>query len=179
MTIAVTSRSAAEKMVRSKSEAASIGAIVSIFTPPESRFAAWGKCSPLTRSGRRVPRIDVSFDDSKHVAVDIYPPTAADVDRLLAWADEPVGAVALSTDRTLLVHCDAGVSRSSACAIAILVKHGIGCEEALHVVDRACAAGMWPNGEVIALADAALDQGGRLIAAVDDFKAALRGRLVY
>jgi len=71
--------------------------------------------------------------------------------------------------RRLLIHCHAGVSRSTALAYAILVdRHGARADEAalleeiLALRPQAC-----PNRLVVRHADALLGRGGRMVAAVE------------
>lgn len=71
--------------------------------------------------------------------------------------------------RRLLIHCHAGVSRSTALAYAILVhRHGAAGDEPrlleriLEIRPQAC-----PNRLVVRYADALLGCGGRMIAAVE------------
>jgi predicted protein tyrosine phosphatase len=62
----------------------------------------------------------------------------------------------------VLIHCHAGVSRSTAIAIAILIQHGMSVGDAFDKVleVRDCA---WPNAEIIALTDVHFGLGGSLI----------------
>ncbi len=64
-----------------------------------------------------------------------------------------------------LLHCMAGVSRSTAAALIALALDADGRErEAAHAL-RHAAPHAWPNGRIIEVADALLGRGGRLIAA--------------
>ena len=75
-------------------------------------------------------------------------------------------AMALCPSPHLLVHCHAGISRSTAAAVALLVQRRPGAErEAFQWVSRARPVA-WPNARMIALADVALDLGGALTAAL-------------
>jgi predicted protein tyrosine phosphatase len=67
----------------------------------------------------------------------------------------------------ILIHCRAGISRSTAIAISILCQHAPVGEEKL-VVDqvRAIRPVMLPNFLIIKLADEILQKQGKLIAAV-------------
>ena len=66
----------------------------------------------------------------------------------------------------LMVHCFAGVSRSSATA---LLAHFLTTDDAFASARalRAAAPHAWPNRRIVALADTVLDCGGRLREAVD------------
>ncbi|MBI3513971.1 MAG: dual specificity protein phosphatase family protein, partial [Proteobacteria bacterium] len=72
-------------------------------------------------------------------------------------------------DRRLLIHCYAGISRSTALAYAILIdRHGgVGDERRLleHLLEIRPQA--TPNRLMVRHADALLRRGGRMIAAVD------------
>ena len=67
----------------------------------------------------------------------------------------------------LLVHCHAGVSRSTASLVTILAEaqpqHD---EEAIFAEIRAIRPQAWPNSRMIAMADEVLARGGRLVAAL-------------
>ena len=81
-----------------------------------------------------------------------------------------------SEDR-ILIHCHAGVSRSTAIAIAVLIQHGVSVGDAVDkVVEiRDCA---WPNAEIIALADVHFGLGGSLIDHVKLWKMEQESKIV-
>ncbi len=64
-------------------------------------------------------------------------------------------------DWGLLTHCEAGISRSSAAAITMLVAAGYAPQVAFGLVRRACPL-MLPNRRMLRIADGLLDTGGRL-----------------
>ncbi|MBS0385776.1 MAG: protein tyrosine phosphatase [Proteobacteria bacterium] len=72
----------------------------------------------------------------------------------------------------LLVHCYAGISRSTATAFIAACAHNPGVDE--HEIAqalRSASAAAWPNRRFVALADAELGRGGRMrraIAAIGD-----------
>ena len=79
----------------------------------------------------------------------------------------------------LIIHCFAGVSRSTAAALAVLCAYNQGREEEAARVLRARAPHAFPNRRMIEFADDQLGCGGRLVEAVDglappDFLAPLR-----
>jgi predicted protein tyrosine phosphatase len=91
-------------------------------------------------------------------------PTVDDVRRLIGAAQ----SLASQTAGRVIIHCQAGISRSTAAAVifyAVLLGHGSE-EEAMA---RVLAAREYanPNRRMIALADALLEREGRLIAAVE------------
>lgn len=87
-------------------------------------------------------------------------PTMEHVENILAWAKQ------LPDDAILLVHCEAGVSRSTAAALAILVQHhGVDqidrCVDLLFGVRPESA----PNPLIAKYADKILNCNGKLITA--------------
>lgn len=66
-----------------------------------------------------------------------------------------------STDR-ILVHCHAGISRSSAVAISVLTQHGLEPFEAFGHVQRICKD-MYPNKLILRYADELLGLNNRLV----------------
>jgi predicted protein tyrosine phosphatase len=71
--------------------------------------------------------------------------------------------------KTLLIHCHAGVSRSTAAAYALACKHvGPHHEADLAIALRSRSAAATPNPLMIALADDLLARDGRMISAIRD-----------
>jgi len=82
---------------------------------------------------------------------------------------------------TLLVHCQAGISRSTATALLAYAAHFPGSVGGAASHLRQAAAYARPNPLIVALGDELLDMGGRLIEAVDAMgpaSLALQGRLI-
>lgn len=71
----------------------------------------------------------------------------------------------------LVIHCYAGVSRSTAAALAVLCSYNQGREDAAARVLRARAPHAFPNRRMIEFADDLLGCGGRLRAAVENMPA--------
>jgi predicted protein tyrosine phosphatase len=69
--------------------------------------------------------------------------------------------------RAMLIHCWAGISRSSAAAFAIACDHNPGYERAIADELRRRAAFVTPNRLMVELADNVLGRGGRMVDAVD------------
>ena len=70
-------------------------------------------------------------------------------------------------DTPLLIHCYAGVSRSTAIAFAALCFLAPGTSENEHAHElRTASPTATPNPRIVALADAALGRQGRMIAAI-------------
>lgn len=106
----------------------------------------------------------VDFESEKMAALfGVTPPAKNDVELLLEF-----GEICLASSRTgnthLLIHCLAGVSRSTAAAYALICQMlGSGSEEAAfkHILKiRPCAS---PNRLVIKYADQLLERKGAMI----------------
>lgn len=68
----------------------------------------------------------------------------------------------------ILIHCYAGISRSTATAFITACMHNPGIdEEEIALALRAASAVAWPNRRIVALADAALERNGRMTAAIN------------
>jgi predicted protein tyrosine phosphatase len=89
-------------------------------------------------------------------------PERWDVDLLLAFGRDAAAA----GGRRLLVHCHAGVSRSTAAAILLLAQRHEDrpANEAVAEVAR-LRPRAWPNLRLLELGDAALGRGGEIVAA--------------
>jgi predicted protein tyrosine phosphatase len=71
------------------------------------------------------------------------------------------------TSRAMLIHCWAGISRSSAAAFAIVCDRNPGYERAIADELRRRAAFATPNRLMVKLADAMLGRGGKMVEAID------------
>ena len=68
----------------------------------------------------------------------------------------------------ILIHCYAGISRSTATAFVTACVHNPRIdEEAIALALRAASPAAWPNRRIVALADAELGRGGRMTRAID------------
>jgi len=105
----------------------------------------------------------VHFDDNKH-EWQTNSPTEEQVSKILEWGKT------LPDDAILLAHCLAGVSRSTAASLALLVQyHGLDkIDECLKMLidirPQAC-----PNPIIIRFADKLLGCDGKLIEAVEGY----------
>lgn len=117
----------------------------------------------------RLPALPDAIERRLHIAVsDITAPTpnhtlaeAADIGSLLGF----VGA--WDRRHSLLIHCYAGVSRSTAAAFVALCALDPGQSEAAHARRlRSASPTATPNARLVALADAALERQGRMIEAI-------------
>ncbi|NJO16987.1 MAG: hypothetical protein HC877_14975 [Thioploca sp.] len=89
--------------------------------------------------------------------------TLADIQAILAFS------AGLTPHDKLLVHCGAGISRSTAVATGILCQHGLSPRIALNQVFsvRQCAT---PNPYIIALMDKALKLNGELTSVLQKYQ---------
>jgi predicted protein tyrosine phosphatase len=103
----------------------------------------------------------VLMDDIEHPAAGMTAPTAAMVERILAFAEGWEGV------SPMVVHCFAGVSRSTAAAFTLACARNPGADEgAIARALRAAAPHAQPNRRIVALADDILDRRGRMLEAV-------------
>jgi predicted protein tyrosine phosphatase len=71
-------------------------------------------------------------------------------------------------DAPILIHCYAGISRSTATAFITACAHNAGAhEEEIALALRTASSTASPNRRLIALADAELGRGGRMSRAID------------
>ena len=116
--------------------------------------------APLTKAPPH--RLDLRFNDIVEPRESLTPPTEADVAALLAFAASWDGT------RPLMVHCWAGVSRSTAAAYVIAcARTARGREEAWAARLRDAAPTATPNALIVAHADRLLDRDGAMIRAVE------------
>jgi predicted protein tyrosine phosphatase len=102
------------------------------------------------------------FHDVIDEAFGCTAPIRADVQRLLIlgerWRDTGV--------RHLLIHCHAGISRSTAAAAALLAQRHPGQEDDAFRCIAGIRSWSWPNSRMVEFADSLLGRKGRLIAAM-------------
>jgi len=127
--------------------------LVSLLSPTGE--AAW----PASDLGDAHLRL--AFHDIPEPREGYTAPDAALVARLLDFA------AGWDAARPMLVHCWAGVSRSTAAAFIVACQRGPErAERDIAQALRAAAPYATPNPLMVALADAALDRAGRMSAAV-------------
>jgi len=107
-------------------------------------------------------RLELRFHDVIEPRPEVILPGREDVARLLAFGRD----VARRPEPHLLVHCHAGVSRSTAAACLILAqaRPEQAADEAFAAV-AALRPQAWPNLRLIELGDVLLGRGGDLVAA--------------
>jgi predicted protein tyrosine phosphatase len=124
--------------------------------PDPQDFAAYGPHK----------RLVLRFDDIIDPAPNMLLPEREHVEALLRFGE---GLAAEGGDPLahLLVHCHAGISRSTA-SMAILLAEARpdGDEDAFFAEVRAIRPQAWPNSRMIGLADGLLGRNGRLVAAL-------------
>ena len=123
------------------------------------------------------------FDPARHLRVGVHDiaedeegmtaPTAPMVEQVLEFAR------GWDARAPMLIHCWAGISRSTASAFAIACQRNPGADElAIAMAMRLAAPHAYPNRRIVALADDLLGRGGRMIHAVEamgDYNNAMEG----
>jgi predicted protein tyrosine phosphatase len=129
--------------------------VLSILDPDWPEPTAFGAFEPHTRT-------TLYFHDAIEPAPAIVLPTRAHVEAILAFGRE-VGADL----RHLLIHCHAGISRSTA-AMAMILAQALPLQSEDAIADRLVVIRpqAWPNSRMIGFADELLGRHGRLSAAV-------------
>ncbi len=152
--VIIASRTQAERLLMSKSPGPTIRHMISIGAPGDPTPAGFELCA----TGIRLEFFDVSQDTGFE-----YGPKAWQVEQVIDFA-----RAIQNKGGKLLVHCEAGISRSSAAALTVFATWlGVGKEQ--EAVDRIYAAQpqAWPNSLFVELADELLGRDGALIAAVN------------
>ena len=101
--------------------------------------------------------LTLRFDDVIVTDGRLQAPSRADIDRLLAFDRGH------AVHDTLVIHCTAGISRSTAALVILLAQRRPGTEPAIFAELRAIRPKAWPNSLMIALADDLLGTQGRLM----------------
>jgi predicted protein tyrosine phosphatase len=148
--VVIADRTTAGKILCSPKQCAEFAFLISIGGPMEREPAGFRHVSK---------RLRLVFDDA--ATLEEGGPTPDDVERLIYFAR----GIDLTKGR-LLVHCQAGISRSSAAAIIVLaVLGGPGYErDAVAHVRRVHPSGR-PNVRMLELADTILETDGALLRA--------------
>lgn len=108
-----------------------------------------------------VERLHLALHDIAEPRDDLIAPSAATIADLLAFADAWDGA------RPLLLHCYAGVSRSTAAAFILACRLAPDRDEGeLARALRSLSPSATPNPLMVSLADATLGRDGRMVAAI-------------
>ncbi len=100
--------------------------------------------------------LQLAVNDVADPAFGEVPPGAHHIERLLSFGRDWSG------DAPMLVHCWAGISRSTAAAYILLCdRFGAGCESEVAKALRFRAPHAFPNALIVRLADEALDRHAR------------------
>jgi predicted protein tyrosine phosphatase len=122
--------------------------------PPD--FAAYGEHKRLT----------LRFDDIIHPMADMKLPERGHIEALLAFGSGLAGPDG-DPLRHLLVHCHAGISRSTASMAILLAESRPNADEdEIFAEIRRIRSKAWPNSRMITMADELLGREGRLLAAL-------------
>jgi predicted protein tyrosine phosphatase len=101
--------------------------------------------------------LTLRFDDVLVAYGGFRPPATDDIERLLAFdRDHQPGD-------TLVIHCTAGISRSTAAFAILIAQREPGAEATAFAHLRKIRPKAWPNSLMIALADDLLGAQGRLV----------------
>ena len=114
-------------------------------------------------------RVTLHFHDTLQPGPDLVLPTIENVETILGFGR---GLIADSERHHihLLVHCHAGISRSTAAMAILLAQAGPkGVEDRVFGQIQELRPQAWPNSLMIGLADELLGRKGRFLAALDRF----------
>ena len=136
--------------------AAGVTHVLSILDPDMPDPPAFAGFSPHRRLALR-------FHDIIETRPNCLAPQQADVERLLAFGHELIEGLPAH----LLIHCHAGVSRSTASAALILAQSRPDrpAREALEAVSQ-IRPRAWPNLRILEFGDELLGRNGEIVAAV-------------
>jgi predicted protein tyrosine phosphatase len=136
--------------------AAGVTHVLSILDPDMLEPPAFAAFAPHRRLALR-------FHDIIETCPNCFAPQRADVERLLAFGRELIE----ESPAHLLIHCHAGVSRSTASAALILAqtRPDRPALEALEAVSQ-IRPRAWPNLRILEFGDELLGRNGEIVAAV-------------
>jgi predicted protein tyrosine phosphatase len=105
--------------------------------------------------------VRLAFHDIAEARPGLIAPDIQTMQAILDFGRDEGGA------RAMLIHCWAGISRSSAAAFAIACDRNPGFERDIATELRGRAPAVTPNRLMVALADDLLQRDGRMIAAIE------------
>lgn len=112
-------------------------------------------------------RAIMHFHDIIDDAPDKIAPTRADVAEILTFGAGLAEESEKRTDGHLLVHCQMGISRSTAAMLMLLAQvYPDESEDALFARLREIRPQAWPNSRMVGFADDLLGRNGKLVAAL-------------
>ena len=124
---------------------------------------------PVFKSYDPHSRIVLRFDDVIADGEGYSAPTPDDVSGILSVGEQ---LIAQPVDH-LLIHCHAGVSRSTATAALLLAQRDPDDAGAVFQTIRAVRPRSWPNSRIVRMGDAQLGLGGRLVDGMTEHHAAV------
>jgi predicted protein tyrosine phosphatase len=142
---------------------AGVSDVLSIIDPATPEPEAFASFAPHRRRTLR-------FDDLQFETPGSLAPSEADVRAILEFGAE---LERRSDTAHVLVHCHAGVSRSSAAAALLMAQHNPGREEDAFMTLLELRPQAWPNSRVVEIADVLLERQGALGAALTAYRRAL------
>ena len=145
---------------------ASVTHVLSILDPHEPDPEA------LQRYGAH-RRLLLRFDDVVAPYTGFQAPAQSDVERLLEFGAQ---LPAEAHDGHLLIHCHAGVSRSTAAAGIVMAQHNPGRERDAFLAILELRPHGWPNSRMVEFADRLLGRGGALNEGLVAYRRALLSR---
>jgi predicted protein tyrosine phosphatase len=109
-------------------------------------------------------KLELRFHDVIHRNSGMIPPCEADVARLLTFGQDLIAEPPHNAH--LLVHCHAGISRSTASMALILAQTlpTVSAREIMREIVR-IRPKAWPNLRIIEIGDAMLDRNGEIVTA--------------
>jgi predicted protein tyrosine phosphatase len=107
------------------------------------------------------------FDDTVEQRPGFTPPAERDVRKILTLGEE---LLAEKADQ-LLIHCHAGVSRSTATAVILMAQNNPGREADVFGELARVRPRSWPNSLMVSIADTILERKGALIPELRDHHA--------
>jgi predicted protein tyrosine phosphatase len=132
--------------------------VISIVSPETPEPAEW-------QSWRAREHLTLRFHDIIAEYEGRIAPSRDHVEQLIAFGER------FDADPTsrkhLIIHCEAGVSRSTAAMATLLARGAIEDEEEVFATVRRIRPRAWPNSTMIAIADDILGRDGRLRRALD------------
>jgi len=131
--------------------------VLSILDPADPEPPVFQRFRPHRRTSLRFHDVVTPVEGHQQ-------PTEADVARILEFGRDTASSEPLH----LLVHCYAGVSRSTAAALILMAQASPGREAALFDALIELRPRAWPNSRMVGLADDLLGCNGRLKAALQE-----------
>jgi predicted protein tyrosine phosphatase len=118
-------------------------------------------------------RLTLRFDDVVGAYPGFQAPGRDDVKKLLNFGESLQSS---GQDGHLLVHCHAGISRSTAATAILLAQHNPGRERDAFLALLDMRPHAWPNTRMVDFADELLGRKGALLMALGDYRRALLER---